>query len=923
MRYLRKDSRITLAEPRTKLYLLASFLAPILVLLVIAFKFKLYPFTSDCFATESLRRTYFPVIAELRRKILSGESLFYSWNAGGGVNFWAWISAYASSPFVLLYLLFPEDSIASVTQIIFALKASFAALSLFLLMWKKENVVSPISVALSVAYGLCGHVLTYSQEPWLLDSVILLPLLILTLHFLIRGKKPLLFSLVCALMGITCAKAGVYMLLFVFAMFPLLIIEDRRENRDHRKLRTIFKDFFIYLFLGIGLSAFVWYPACQALWNSKAGMETLHIPEDLQMNLKVWDILEQAGFDSPLMFPFFETQLPSVYCGIFPVILVILYGFSPRIGFVEKVYLFCTMVVLYISMSSKILQYLVLGLHFPITGIYPQALLITFLIMYMSGRILSKGVWFDDRSHVHVALGMILTFMLIRSAITKNLSYSDYSVYMALLFLTIYITVILSSASLQEKKKRAVMVLLASAMILESGLSFYRPIKEKYYHEVLERPVVDKTALDGLRIDPASDTRETKMKRKKTYALDNSVLVKKEDIELPEKYLSVRNSLSAGERVLIPSPSDENYNYGFAYRFATLSSDGYMTSLKFARVLHALGINRSTDGTKILPCPGTPVTDAILRQGRLIEEINEIGSVRPLSDSGRNGFFFVADDVYGDLLTDPSPFVNQNELAYRLTGIRPFQVLDLEATDLENMREKDGAYVAVDGSSAANICFESREALGSDYNTLYIYFSCEQKVTVDVYLRNDENEIPIDLSGRISDGCIRVDLAHPEGWILSVDLQVYSPDDSSLKFYAAVQDQEKMDMFEEKMRSGVWSQGSYEAGKVTGSVDAPEAGTLMFSVPADDGWKATIDGHETVVFPAYRTFLAVHVPEGHHEIVLSYTPEGLDEAAVASVFAAVLLVLLSVSRLLPDKKKRSKTENREEKLMTEEEEQVR
>ena len=178
MRYLRKDSRITLAEPRTKLYLLASFLAPILVLLVIAFKFKLYPFTSDCFATESLRRTYFPVIAELRRKILSEESLFYSWNAGGGVNFWAWISAYASSPFVLLYLLFPEDSIASVTQIIFALKASFAAVSLFLLLWKKENVVSPISVALSVAYGLCGYVLTYSQEPWLLDSVILLPLLI-------------------------------------------------------------------------------------------------------------------------------------------------------------------------------------------------------------------------------------------------------------------------------------------------------------------------------------------------------------------------------------------------------------------------------------------------------------------------------------------------------------------------------------------------------------------------------------------------------------------------------------------------------------------------------------------------------------------------------------------------------------------------
>ena len=147
MRYLRKDSRITLADTRTKVYLPVAVLLPGLILLAIAYKFKLYPFSSKCFATDALRNTYFPVIAELRRKILAKESVFYSWNAGGGVNFWAWISAYASSPFVLLYLLVPEKDIASMTQIIFALKASCAALALFILLWKKENVVSPIRSA--------------------------------------------------------------------------------------------------------------------------------------------------------------------------------------------------------------------------------------------------------------------------------------------------------------------------------------------------------------------------------------------------------------------------------------------------------------------------------------------------------------------------------------------------------------------------------------------------------------------------------------------------------------------------------------------------------------------------------------------------------------------------------------------------------
>ena len=160
MKNLRKDNRITFGETKTKVCLLLSFFLPVLILLVIAFRFKIYPFSSDCVITEPLQKTYLPVITELRRKIFSGESLFYSWNVGGGSNFWGWIGAYASSPFVLLYLLFPADRIAEATQIIFALKAATAALCLFILFWKKENVVSPVSVGLSVAYGLSAYVLT-------------------------------------------------------------------------------------------------------------------------------------------------------------------------------------------------------------------------------------------------------------------------------------------------------------------------------------------------------------------------------------------------------------------------------------------------------------------------------------------------------------------------------------------------------------------------------------------------------------------------------------------------------------------------------------------------------------------------------------------------------------------------------------------
>ena len=753
-------------------------------------------------------------------------------------------------------------------------------------------------------------------------QIVVLPLLILTLHYLIRGRKPWAFSLVCALMGITCAKAGVYMLIFVLAMFPLLIIEDRRENEKARKIWTIFKDFFLYLFFGVGISAFMWVPAWQTFWNTSAGMQVLHLPQDLTMNLKAWDILERACFDSLLIFPSFENQAPGIYCGIFPVILVILYGFSSRIRFTEKVYVFSMMVVLYISMSSKIIQYVFLGFHFPITGVYPQAILITFLIVYASGRLLSREVWFDERSHVHAALGMLITFMLIRSAVSKDLSYSDYAVYMAVLFLILYFSFLLNVPSLKGRRKETAVSILALVMILEAGLSFYRPIKEKYYHAVVEREVVEKGALDGLRIDPSSNSRE-KLEKKKIYALDDAVICAETDPAETAKLLTVRAGLAAGERVFFSSPADDDYNYGFMNHFATLSSDGYMTSLQFSRALCALGVNRNLDETKILPGAGTPVTDILLRQGRLIDTARELGSVSAIPNTDSSGFFFVAEDIFSVLLTDDSPFVNQNELAYRLTGARPLTILHMEAEEMENMRENsDDTFSALDTSSLGKVVFESQEILSSDFSTLYILVRCDQNVTVEAFLRNDENEVPLNHPSRRSNECICIDVPHPEGWKLCVKLSLYSPGDSKLSFYAASPDKEAMEIYENRMRSSIWQTSSWEDGKFAGSIDAPEAGTLLFSVPADDGWTATIDGQKTETFGAYKTFLAVHVPQGHHEISLQFIPEGFIGAVIAGAFAIVLLILLSASKCFPNKKKGKAIDKVENTVRIEQEEKT-
>lgn len=67
---------------------------------------------------------------------------------------------------------------------------------------------------------------------------------------------------------------------------------------------------------------------------------------------------------------------------------------------------------------------------------------------------------------------------------------------------------------------------------------------------------------------------------------------------------------------------------------------------------------------------------------------------------------------------------------------------------------------------------------------------------------------------------------------------------------------------------------------------------VMFSVLADPGFKATIDGVPTKIFDANLGFSALAVPEGSHEIAFEYTPPGLYAGMWISIFC--LLVLIAV-----------------------------
>lgn len=71
--------------------------------------------------------------------------------------------------------------------------------------------------------------------------------------------------------------------------------------------------------------------------------------------------------------------------------------------------------------------------------------------------------------------------------------------------------------------------------------------------------------------------------------------------------------------------------------------------------------------------------------------------------------------------------------------------------------------------------------------------------------------------------------------------------------------------------------------EVKGSIEADTDGYVMLMIPAEQGWKVTVDGKEAEFVREDLGFLTFEVSEGTHEFTLSFHTEMLDEGMVLSV----------------------------------------
>ena len=444
-----KEKSGTLAECWPQLVL--AFLFPTLTVLAAFAVTGCYPFGERTILTVDLYHQYCPFLVAFRDKVLSGQSLFYSWNDGLGQEYYAAFANYASSPLNIFALLFDAKTMPVFIGLVSCLRAGLASIFMLLFLSANDNKrIDNITVVFSSSYALCGWYISFFWNIMWCDAVVLLPLIMLGLRKLLLDRKCGLFTISLAVAILSNYYAGYFICLFLVLFAPgYYICLFSREKPKGDPGRLCFKTFIgaairfaVSSLLAAASTAAITVPTYLILRNCSATGDTLKMDFALQNNL--------FDFFGRLMVaanPNIRDGMANVYSGLVIVLLLPLFFLLPAktgIKLKHKIVLGTLIGIMYLSFTNRTLNFIWHGLHFPNQIPYRESFLMSFLLVYVgfltirrirslgtkyvTGAILSSVAFlilyekFGTGNEGYLQIGVTLAFIIIQGAALYTVS---------------------------------------------------------------------------------------------------------------------------------------------------------------------------------------------------------------------------------------------------------------------------------------------------------------------------------------------------------------------------------------------------------------------------------------------------------------------------------------------------------------------
>lgn len=852
---LRKNPILFNRKGETRVFLFLSFVIPFVIIWFFFAQNEVHPFGGKQILVTDLWHQYYPFFRVEHEKLHSLSSFLYSWKAGLGTNFISLMSYYAASPLNILAVFFPIEYSRDALTLFLTMKIAFAGLFFAIFLKHIFNKNDFSITAFAVCYALCDYIMGYYWNIIWIDTVALLPLVVLGTVKLYKEGKYKLYVISLALSLTTSFYIGLFTCIFTVMVFAaMVVIEWAGFKNAFKRLGQITGATLI----GAGLGAVILIPAFLGLMltnsaNNQFPTSVTYYEPWLKMVSSV------IGFHEPTA----KEGLPNFYCGMFAVVLLGAFLRSGKIKFREKFITAAYLIFIVISCNMNVLNYMWHGFHFTNMLPYRFSFLLSFILLAAGYRAFT----------VMKEEGKILDIAAMAA-----------------------MTVVISLVSYNNQEKKAVVTSVIVCLIFTAAMILYKL-------NILNKTWLNFTVCLVCVVEMGTNAKIGV----ETVTVTDYVNYPRKSQEITE----IINELEANDTSFFRMETTNHYsiNDPALYGYRGISQFSSTANVNVTSFMHELGIDASEAGNRYYYNQNTAVFNTFMNLKYIISTDKYSGDLTYLDAKAENNGIDVFENNHylplgftasNSLLNYSggfyNQFENQNELFKRASGINKnvFKRLEIKDVGHKNLNVSKTGY--------GNYNFQYNPGEDSSKCFLkYNYNVTEDGPVYAVFKFSDISSVRVKSGDSIIHTQSNVDkymkiFAAGEfkaGDVVTFQADVEKDKGGSGNIYVYQLDREVFEEGYQKLAAGGGLQiTDYDDTHINGTIKADRDCLMYTSIPYDGGWRAYVDGKKTEVKSVKNALVCVPLTAGEHEIRLRYYPPGFIPGLIITITAIALFVLL-------------------------------
>lgn len=881
-----------------------AFLLPFAIYGILFMLLGIAPFGQKSILVTDMHTQYVQFYTYLYDVMKNGKSIFYSWEAGMGLNFFGVFAYYLASPFSILIFLFDRNHIPEALVLITLLKVGLAGFTMAYFLSKVSGYRDLPIVFFSTFYALMSFVTVYAFCVMWLDGIYLLPLILLGVEKLVRKNQFLLLTFSLAIMFISnfyiAYMVGIFTFLYFVARFA--IVHNIRDVKFGLKKLALFIGITL---LAVGISAIVTLPTYMDLKSNFA--ERAALPWTTEFNFDL--ITVYSRFFSGII----DTTvngLPNIYAGVLTILLAPMFFITKKISRKEKIVYGILVFIMFISLEIPLLNIAWHGFEPPTNFPFRYSFLVSFLFIYMAFRVY---LVFDKE--LIPALRKIVMFNIFMIFLISKVAhyYMPSNKILINIGLVLAYTLLLYWKALRKDKKTIISYLLIAVISLDVGVSTLYSIKLMG----LEYGYIPRSTYAVVHPNYAETFASIAKKDNGFYRVETTRESTWNDaLRFDYKGITHFNSVANGHLNLYM----QDLGYGFLDALILQNGKGIVTT-------------DSLLGVKYM------VSDIELTKYGF-EQIDQIGENRVYENKNALPLGYMMNSTKFDTVGKDklkvqkvnynNSFETQNQLIGPLDGtsnddyFKPLSPLTEQYMNLDVLPESSTKKLATSGTTSTNTtnttnatntpdATNANSILPNNGKQLYLakqqqYKPASIKYVYDVkgsqqlymQLRTDPADFTkVYVNGKSlgekftqypqyywNNGILDLGLFKDQKVEVEVQIEHSTIDINQNLVYGL-----DVDSFQnrlQQLKSQAMQVTSYDSRSIAGTIQVKQSGMMFLSIPYDKGWKVMVDGKDSKPVKLNDAFLGINLPQGQHSIQLKYTSPGFMIGVIISLCSFIL-----------------------------------